>query len=51
MDSDAVKKLEKDYLVQMDVPVHITNHVWAIEVCHTDALANSRNLIQGLLSS
>lgn len=50
MDPDAIKQLEKDYLAEMDLPLHITDHVWAVEICHTDALAASKNLIQGLLS-
>ncbi|XP_050236742.1 CST complex subunit CTC1 [Mercurialis annua] len=46
MDSHAVKQLEQDHLMSMDVTVLPMQNIWAMEVKYMDILTEARNMIQ-----
>ncbi|KAL5777858.1 hypothetical protein ACOSP7_010784 [Xanthoceras sorbifolium] len=49
MDTSAIGQLEKEHLVEMELPKHSMQNVWASEVCYTNPLTEARNALQELL--
>ncbi|KAI9200887.1 hypothetical protein LWI28_014534 [Acer negundo] len=49
MDTSAVKQLEKEHLVEMELPLHSMQNVWVSEVCYNNPITEARNVLQELL--
>ncbi|PRQ20115.1 putative CST complex subunit CTC1, plant protein [Rosa chinensis] len=49
MDLDAVRRLKRENLVEMEMFMHSMQHIWAAEVQHINHLGQARNVIQELI--
>lgn len=49
MDSDTVRQLMKDNLLETEACMRSMQHIWAKEVHHTNPCTEARNVIQELL--